>query len=52
MKLMRMTPKAGTTLSFWDGQVVPRVRAWESKHTMPFGQSVLVVGRKPEHVRP
>lgn len=47
MKLMRMTPKAGTTLSFWDGQVVPRVRAWESQHTMPFGQSVLVVGRKP-----
>jgi SAM-dependent methyltransferase len=47
MRLLRMTPKAGTTLSFWDEQVVPRARSWESRHRMPFGQSVLVVGRKP-----
>lgn len=47
MRLLRMTPKAGSTLSVWDGQVVPRVRRWESRHRMPFGQSVLVVGRKP-----
>jgi SAM-dependent methyltransferase len=47
MRLLRMTPKAGTTLSVWDSQVVPRVRSWESRHRMPFGQSVLVVGLKP-----
>lgn len=47
MRLLRMTPKAGSTLSFWDSQVVPRARALESRRRMPFGQSVLVVGRKP-----
>lgn len=47
MRLLRMTPKAGTTLSVWDEQVVPRTRKWETRHRMPFGQSVLVVGRKP-----
>ena len=46
MRLLRMTPKAGRTLSLWDRQVVPRARSWESRHTMPFGQSVLCVGRK------
>ena len=46
MRLLRMTPKASATLSIWDEQVVPRTRSWESRHTMPFGQSVLCVGRK------
>jgi SAM-dependent methyltransferase len=47
MRLLRMTPKAGRALSLWDQQVVPRARSWESRYAMPFGQSVLCVGRKP-----
>jgi hypothetical protein len=45
MRLLRMTPKGGPTVSLWDRQVVPRARRWEERHTMPFGQSVLCVGR-------
>ncbi|MDX6357173.1 MAG: hypothetical protein QOH37_227 [Nocardioidaceae bacterium] len=46
MRLLGLTPKASATLSVWDEHVVPRARSWESRHTMPFGQSVLCVGRK------
>jgi 8-oxo-dGTP pyrophosphatase MutT (NUDIX family) len=45
MRVLRMTPKDGPVMRLWDGQVVPRVRRWESRHTAPFGQSVLAVGR-------
>lgn len=45
MRLLRMTPKAGPTVSVWDAQVVPRARRWESRHRVPFGQSVFAVGR-------
>lgn len=45
MRLLRMTPKAGPTVSLWDAQVVPRARKWESRHQVPFGQSVFAVGR-------
>lgn len=44
MRLMGMTPKAGPTVSVWDAQVVPRARRWESRHRVPFGQSVFAVG--------
>jgi hypothetical protein len=47
MRLLGMTPKAGPTLTFWDGQVVPRARRFEARYPVPFGQSVLVVGRVP-----
>lgn len=45
MRLLRMTPKAGPTVAMWDSQVVPRARKWESRHRVPFGQSVFAVGR-------
>lgn len=46
MRLFRMTPKAGTAVSMWDSQVVPRARKWEERHRVPFGQSVFCVGRR------
>lgn len=46
MRLLHLTPKAGPALSLWDSQVIPRVRRWESRRTVPFGQSVFAVGRK------
>lgn len=48
MRLLRMTPKAGPTVALWDSQVVPRARKWETRHRVPFGQSVFAVGR-PRH---
>lgn len=45
MRLLQMTPKAGPTVSLWDAHVVPRARKWESRHQVPFGQSVFAVGR-------
>lgn len=47
MRLLKMTPKDGPTLKLWDAGVVPVARALEKRWTMPFGQSVLAVGRRP-----
>lgn len=46
MRLLRMTPKSGPTVSLWDSQVVPRARRWEENHRVPFGQSVFCVGHR------
>lgn len=45
MKMLRMTPRAGPLLSVWDGGVIPLARRWESRHRVPFGQSVFAVAR-------
>jgi SAM-dependent methyltransferase len=47
MRVLRMIPKDGPTLSMWDRWVVPAARRWETKHPAPFGQSILCVGRRP-----
>ena len=47
MRLLRMTPSDGWTLRSWDRHVIPRARAWEERHHVPFGQSVFGVARVP-----
>lgn len=47
MRVLRMTPGDGPILRVWDAAVVPVARCIESRLRMPFGQSVLAVGRKP-----
>jgi SAM-dependent methyltransferase len=47
MRLLRMSPSQGPLLSVWDKQVIPLARGWESKHRVPFGQSVFAIGRVP-----
>jgi hypothetical protein len=45
MRLFRLSPGEGPLLSLWDRRVVPLARRWESRHAVPFGQSVFAVGR-------
>lgn len=47
MRLLRMTPSDGTMLRSWDRHVIPRARRWESRHHVPFGQSVFGVAHVP-----
>lgn len=47
MRLLRMTPRSGPILRFWDAQVMPRMRRLESRRTPPFGQSVFCVAETP-----
>ncbi len=47
MRVLKMTPGDGPILRLWDAAVVPVARGVESHVRMPFGQSVLAVGRKP-----
>ena len=47
MRLLRMTPGDGRLLAAWDSRVIPLARRWESRHRVPFGQSVFAVGRVP-----
>jgi SAM-dependent methyltransferase len=46
MRLLGMRPTGGRTVSAWDRLVVPRARRWEERRRVPFGQSLLCVGRK------
>ncbi len=48
MRVLRMTPGNGGLLKVWDGQVIPRTRALETKWKAPFGQSVFAVARVPQ----
>jgi SAM-dependent methyltransferase len=45
MRLARMAPKEGRMLTIWDGRVIPLARRWETRHRVPFGQSVFAVAR-------
>lgn len=45
MRLLRMNPGDGPFMKIWDRTVVPVVRAVEQRIRMPFGQSVVAVGR-------
>jgi SAM-dependent methyltransferase len=45
MRLLRMSPREGIVLRSWDRAVIPPTRALETRLRMPFGQSVLAVGR-------
>lgn len=47
VKLLRMTPSDGAMVATWDKFVTPQARKWEAKHRVPFGQSVMCVGRVP-----
>jgi SAM-dependent methyltransferase len=47
MRLLRMSPGEGPLLSVWDKAVIPLARRWETRHRVPFGQSVFAVGRVP-----
>jgi SAM-dependent methyltransferase len=47
MRLLRMAPGEGRLLSVWDRKVIPLARRWESRHRVPFGQSVFAIGRVP-----
>jgi SAM-dependent methyltransferase len=47
MRLLRGEPKQGPLLSFWDKRVIPAARGWESRHRVPFGQSVFGIARVP-----
>jgi hypothetical protein len=44
--LLRMTPEGSPTVSLWDRHAVPKARRWEELHALPFGQSVLCLGRE------
>jgi SAM-dependent methyltransferase len=45
MRLLRLSPREGVALRAWDRAVVPPARALERRLPVPFGQSVLAVGR-------
>jgi SAM-dependent methyltransferase len=45
MRLLGMSPREGLVLRGWDRAVVPPTRALERRLRVPFGQSVLAVGR-------
>jgi SAM-dependent methyltransferase len=45
VKLMRVEPANGLAVRVFDRWVVPLIRFVESRLTVPFGQSILVVGR-------
>jgi SAM-dependent methyltransferase len=47
MRLLRMTPRDGVSVRFWDRLIVPVARRVESRWRPPFGQSVVAVGRVP-----
>jgi SAM-dependent methyltransferase len=45
MRLLRMNPGQGPFMKVWDATVIPVVRAVERRIRVPFGQSILAVGR-------
>jgi len=47
MRVLGLSPGEGPLLSVWDKRVVPLARRWESRHRVPFGQSVFAVGQVP-----
>lgn len=47
VKALRRRPRAGVLLRVYDGLVVPVLRRAEARRPPPFGQSLLVVARRP-----
>jgi SAM-dependent methyltransferase len=47
MRLLRMRPRDGRLLRWWDTLVVPLARSTENLVRPPFGQSLFAVGRVP-----
>ena len=47
VKLLRGRPRAGALLTTYDRLVVPALRRLESRWAPPFGQSLLLVARRP-----
>ena len=47
VKLLRMTPSDGILVKVFDRVITPVARKWETKRRVPFGQSVLAIGRVP-----
>jgi SAM-dependent methyltransferase len=47
MRLLRMTPAAGSLLRAWDSAVIPVARWIERRWTPPFGQSLFAVATNP-----
>jgi hypothetical protein len=47
VKLLRGRPRAGLLLTVFDRGVVPWLRRLEARRPPPFGQSLLVVARRP-----
>ncbi|MDP9117149.1 MAG: methyltransferase domain-containing protein [Actinomycetota bacterium] len=45
MRVLGLNPGQGPFMSIWDARVVPVIRAVEQRWQMPFGQSVVAVGR-------
>ena len=48
-RILRQRPTSGLLVKVFDRFVVPAVKAVESKLTPPFGQSIFIVARKPDH---
>ena len=46
MRILKITPRDSLMLKIWDKVVIPVVSKIESWITPPFGQSILIVGRK------
>jgi len=46
MRLLKITPRDGLILKIWDRVVIPIFSTLESWVSPPFGQSILIVGRK------
>jgi SAM-dependent methyltransferase len=46
MRLLKITPRDSLLLKVWDKLVIPVVSKFESLINPPFGQSILIVGRK------
>ena len=46
MRILQISPSDGRLLKIWDTLIIPIVRKFESRVTPPFGQSLLMVGRK------
>ena len=46
MRLLKITPRDSLSLKVWDKLVIPVISKFESLINPPFGQSILIVGRK------
>ena len=50
VKLLRLSPTAGGASGIYDRFAVPIIRRIEARWRMPFGQSILCIGRRQPQV--